>query len=54
MMHSIMKITSVYYFTFSIVVYIAIYLANSIAEVSYEREGCLTVVLKKLEEAEKS
>lgn len=44
----------IYYFTFSIVVYISIYLANSIAKVLYERERALTIALNELEEAEKN
>lgn len=44
----------VYYFTFSVVVYVSIYLANSIAKVLYERERSLTIALMELEEAEKN
>ncbi|MGQ9818902.1 MAG: sensor histidine kinase [Candidatus Kapaibacteriales bacterium] len=44
----------VFYFTFSIVVYISIYLANSIAKVLYERERSLTIAINELQEAERN
>ncbi len=44
----------VYFVIFSIVIYISIYLANSIASVLYERERNLSIAYKKLQEAEKA
>ena len=44
----------VFYSTFAIVVYISIYLANSIAKVLYQREKALATAYKELEEAERS
>lgn len=44
----------VFFTTFAIVTYIAIYLANSISKVLYERERALTIAYRELEDAEKS
>jgi len=44
----------VFFATFAVVVFVSIYLANSIARVLYEREKELYVAYKELEEAEKT
>jgi signal transduction histidine kinase len=44
----------VFFTTFAIVTYTAIYLANSISKVLYDRERSLTIAYRELEDAEKS
>lgn len=49
-----MNYVLVFYLTFTIVIFVSIYLANSIAKVLYERERELTIALHELEEAERN